>query len=134
MNTEQTSKNVFMYIMPFSWMQLDIHQLLLYIHYYQIYIIYYYQLNYLIFVGFGQVRPGMPVFHQNNKVANFWEQLSHFVYLFHVVTYPRKPKCYHVSLFRYGAACTKFCEITNRQYLWKGLGDFVDCSYLHLVR
>ena len=134
MNTEQTSKNVFMYIMPFSCMQLHIHQLLLYINYYQIYIIYYYQLNYLIFAGFGQVRTGMPIFHQNNKVANFWEQLSYFFICFMQLHIQGSLSVIMSVYLENGAACTKFCEITNRQYLWKGLSDFVDCSYLHLVR
>ena len=30
-----------------------------------------------------------------------------------------------------GPACPKFSEITNCEYLWKGLGDFVD--FLHVV-
>ena len=42
-----------------------------------------------------------------------------------------KLQCYHVVLVGYCTACPNFSEITNRQYLWKGLSDFVD--FLHLV-
>ena len=34
-------------------------------------------------------------------------------------------------LFGYGLACPKFSEITNRQYLWKGLSDFI--NFLHVI-
>ena len=37
----------------------------------------------------------------------------------------------HVVLAGYGLACRKFSEISNHQYLWKGLSDFVD--FLHVV-
>ena len=48
-----------------------------------------------------------------------------------VVTYPWKLQCYHVVLVGYGPAFPKFSEITNWQYLWKGLSDFV--GFLHVV-
>ena len=38
-------------------------------------------------------------------------------------------QCCHVILVGYGPA--KFSEITNRQYLWEELSDFVD--FLHAV-
>ena len=47
-------------------------------------------------------------------------------YLLHVVTNLRKLHCYHVNLVGYGPACPKFSEITNYQYLWEELTDFVN--------
>ena len=49
----------------------------------------------------------------------------------HVVTDPWRLQCYHVVLVGYGPACPKVSEITNHQYFWKGLSDFVDS--LHVV-
>ena len=53
------------------------------------------------------------------------------VNLLDVVTYPWKLHCYHVVLVGYGPVFPKFSEITNWQYLWKGLSDFV--GFLHVV-
>ena len=71
-----------------------------------------------MFVGFGQACPGMPNALQNN--VDFGSLLLH------AVTLPGKLECYYVVLVGYGPACPKFSEITNRQYLWRGLSDFVD--------
>ena len=74
---------------------------------------------------------------QNNKVPISLGRVELFVYLLLVVTHQWKLQCYHALLVGYGPACPKFYEITNHQYLWKGLSDFLDffaCSYFHLVR
>ena len=73
----------------------------------------------------------MPNVLQNNKLSISLERPSYFVYLLHVVTHPRKLQCYHVVLVGYVPACLKFSEITNHQYLWRGLSDFDD--FLHVV-
>ena len=49
----------------------------------------------------------------------------------HAVTHVWKLQCYHAVLVGYGRACSKFSEITDRQYLQKGLSDFV--NFLHVV-
>ena len=54
-----------------------------------------------------------------------------FVYLLHVVTRPRKLQCYHVILVGHVPACPNFAEITNGEYLRKGLSDFAD--FFHVV-
>ena len=59
-----------------------------------------------------------------------WEKWSYFVYLQHGVTHPGNLSCYHVILVGYVPACPKFSEITNHQYLWRGLSDFVDFLYV----
>ena len=69
------------------------------------------------------------MFSKITKHPCLLKELSYFVYLFHVVSNPWKLQCYHVVLD--GAACPEFSEITNRQYLWKGLSDLVD--FLHVV-
>ena len=48
----------------------------------------------------------------------------------HVVTHPWKLQCYHVDLAGYSLACPEFSEITNCQYIWKGLSDFIDFSHV----
>ena len=45
--------------------------------------------------------------------------------------HPWKPQCYHFVLVGFSLVCPKFSEKTNRQYLWKGLNDFL--HFLHAV-
>ena len=72
-----------------------------------------------------------PTFFKITKLQYFWEVLSYFVYLLHVITHPWKLQFYHFISVGYGPACPKFSEITNHQYFWKGFSDFVD--FLHVV-
>ena len=58
---------------------------------------------------------------KTTKCQYLWEGLSYFVYLLHVVTHLWKLQCYHTILVGYGSAYPKLSEITNHQYLWKGL-------------
>ena len=51
--------------------------------------------------------------------------------MLHVVTYSGKLQCFHVVLVGYVPTCPKLSEITNHQYLWRGLSGFVD--FLHVV-
>ena len=79
----------------------------------------------------GQAFVGMPNVLQINNVAISPERVELFSYLLHVVTHSWKLQCDHAILVGYGLACPKFSEITNCQYLWKGLSDFID--FLHVV-
>ena len=65
---------------------------------------------------------------QNNKATISPGRVELFVCFLHVVTHPWKLQCFSVG---YGPACPKFSEITNHQYLWKELSDFV--IFLHIV-
>ena len=76
-------------------------------------------------MGFVKHARTCPRFSKINQ-QHLWERLSFFVYLLHVVTHPWKLQSYHVALVGYYLACPKFFEVTNHQYLWKGLSDFVD--------
>ena len=73
----------------------------------------------------------MPNFLQDRKVPIFFGRFELFC-LFVACSW-HESESYSVMLFllRYGPACLKFSEITNRQYLWKGFSDFVD--FLHAV-
>ena len=57
--------------------------------------------------------------------------MSYFVYLLHVVNHPWKLQLNHGVLVGYGPVCPKFSRITNSQYPWKGLSDFVE--FLNVV-
>ena len=64
------------------------------------------------------------------QIANISEKGWAILFiLLHLVTH--SGKCYHVVLVSYGPAYPKFSEITNHQYLWKGMSDFVD--FLHAI-
>ena len=53
--------------------------------------------------------------------------------VFYVVTHPGKLQFYHVLLVGYGPACPKLSEITNHQYLWKGLSEKLNRSSFEVV-
>ena len=83
-------------------------------------------LNHVIFVGLGRACPGMLNVLQINY-QYLWESLT---ILFVACSYTsRKATLSWYVLFSW--VCPKVSEITNHQYLWKVLSDFV--NFLHVV-
>ena len=85
-----------------------------------------FQLNLVIFAGFGQACQGMSKVLQNNKTTASQVRIEFFFFFLHVVTHPWKLQFYHVVLVGYDTACLKFFEATSHQYLWKRSCDFID--------
>ena len=76
------------------------------------------------------VMSGMPNALLNNKAPIFLVRLELYC-LFFACSYTSMEFTVLPCLVGYVPSCPKLSEITNHQYLWKGLSDFVD--FLHVV-